>query len=143
MCFGVAASQGALLLAGGEKGMRYAMPNSRIMIHQPQSGCGVWLKFYYDLSSFFKEHDYDYMRGEGMVEYMFSFVLNCKSNLYCLLRVLIEAVPYASFVLLITKCFSNFKFKQTVCFLFSFEMVQYVNLLVGLPPSPTFEIDKL
>ncbi|CAL1353420.1 unnamed protein product [Linum trigynum] len=40
VCFGVAASQGALLLAGGEKGMRYAMPNSRIMIHQPQSGCG-------------------------------------------------------------------------------------------------------
>lgn len=41
MCFGVAASQGALLLAGGEKGMRYSMPNARIMIHQPQSGCGV------------------------------------------------------------------------------------------------------
>lgn len=41
VCFGVAASQGALLLAGGEKGMRYAMPNSRVMIHQPQSGCGV------------------------------------------------------------------------------------------------------
>lgn len=40
VCFGVAASQGALLLAGGEKGMRYTMPNSRIMIHQPQSGCG-------------------------------------------------------------------------------------------------------
>ncbi|KAL2928535.1 ATP-dependent Clp protease proteolytic subunit 6 chloroplastic [Bienertia sinuspersici] len=40
VCFGVAASQGALLLAGGEKGMRFAMPNSRIMIHQPQSGCG-------------------------------------------------------------------------------------------------------
>ncbi|KAE8724209.1 ATP-dependent Clp protease proteolytic subunit [Hibiscus syriacus] len=40
VCFGVAASQGALLLAGGEKGMRYAIPNARIMIHQPQSGCG-------------------------------------------------------------------------------------------------------
>lgn len=40
VCFGVAASQGALLLASGEKGMRYAMPNARIMIHQPQSGCG-------------------------------------------------------------------------------------------------------
>ncbi|XWS54621.1 hypothetical protein CRYUN_Cryun10bG0104500 [Craigia yunnanensis] len=40
VCFGVAASQGALLLAGGEKGMRYSMPNARIMIHQPQSGCG-------------------------------------------------------------------------------------------------------
>eukprot|EP01018_Ginkgo_biloba_P025612 Gb_39858 [translate_table: standard] len=40
VCFGVAVSQGALLLAGGEKGMRYAMPNSRIMIHQPQGGCG-------------------------------------------------------------------------------------------------------
>ncbi|CAN6487158.1 unnamed protein product [Victoria cruziana] len=40
ICFGVAASQGALLLAGGEKGMRFSMPNARIMIHQPQSGCG-------------------------------------------------------------------------------------------------------
>ncbi|OAY30991.1 ATP-dependent Clp protease proteolytic subunit 6, chloroplastic [Manihot esculenta] len=40
VCFGVAASQGAVLLAGGEKGMRYAMPNARIMIHQPQGGCG-------------------------------------------------------------------------------------------------------
>lgn len=41
VCFGIAASQAALLLAGGEKGMRYAMPNARIMIHQPQGGCGV------------------------------------------------------------------------------------------------------
>ncbi|XP_038990042.1 ATP-dependent Clp protease proteolytic subunit-like isoform X1 [Phoenix dactylifera] len=40
VCFGVAASQGAVLLAGGEKGMRHAMPNAHIMIHQPQSGCG-------------------------------------------------------------------------------------------------------
>uniref|UniRef100_A0A2P2JNE5 ATP-dependent Clp protease proteolytic subunit n=2 Tax=Rhizophora mucronata TaxID=61149 RepID=A0A2P2JNE5_RHIMU len=40
VCFGVAASQGALLLAAGEKGMRYAMPNARIMIHQPLGGCG-------------------------------------------------------------------------------------------------------
>jgi ATP-dependent protease ClpP protease subunit len=45
VCFGVAASQGALLLAGGEKGMRYAMPNARIMIHQPQGGCGVRINF--------------------------------------------------------------------------------------------------
>ncbi|KAF6166615.1 hypothetical protein GIB67_005477 [Kingdonia uniflora] len=40
ICFGVVASQATLLLAGGEKGMRYSMPNARIMIHQPQSGCG-------------------------------------------------------------------------------------------------------
>ncbi|KAG0481420.1 hypothetical protein HPP92_012278 [Vanilla planifolia] len=40
VCFGLTASQGALLLAGGEKGMRYAMPNARIMIHQPRAGCG-------------------------------------------------------------------------------------------------------
>ncbi|KAI5063486.1 hypothetical protein GOP47_0022033 [Adiantum capillus-veneris] len=40
VCFGIAASQGALLLAGGEKGRRFAMPNARIMIHQPQGGCG-------------------------------------------------------------------------------------------------------
>lgn len=38
VCFGVAASQGTLLLAGGEKGMRYSMPNSRIVMSQPQSG---------------------------------------------------------------------------------------------------------
>ncbi|KAI9124258.1 hypothetical protein K1719_005558 [Acacia pycnantha] len=35
VCFGVSASQASLILAGGEKGMRYAMPNARIMIHQP------------------------------------------------------------------------------------------------------------
>ncbi|KAL6521363.1 hypothetical protein OROGR_017932 [Orobanche gracilis] len=40
LCFGTAASQGALLLAGGQKGMRYAMPNARILINQPQSGFG-------------------------------------------------------------------------------------------------------
>jgi ATP-dependent Clp protease protease subunit len=40
VCFGIAASQGALLLAGGKKGKRFAMPNARIMIHQPQGGCG-------------------------------------------------------------------------------------------------------
>ena len=38
---GMAASQGALLLAAGAKGKRFAMPNTRIMIHQPQGGCGV------------------------------------------------------------------------------------------------------
>ncbi|EEC75457.1 hypothetical protein OsI_12017 [Oryza sativa Indica Group] len=36
VCFGVVASQAAIILAGGEKGMRYAMPNARVMIHQPQ-----------------------------------------------------------------------------------------------------------
>ncbi|KAM7470745.1 hypothetical protein LguiA_008928 [Lonicera macranthoides] len=40
VCFGIAASHASILLAGGEKGMRYAMPNARIMIHQPQGGCG-------------------------------------------------------------------------------------------------------
>jgi len=37
-CVGVAASMGAVLLSGGEKGKRSALPNSRIMIHQPSSG---------------------------------------------------------------------------------------------------------
>ncbi|GAB2218960.1 hypothetical protein Droror1_Dr00006585 [Drosera rotundifolia] len=37
VCFGVCASHASILLAGGEKGMRYAMPNARIMIHQPQA----------------------------------------------------------------------------------------------------------
>lgn len=38
LCIGQAASMGAFLLAGGSKGMRYALPNSRIMIHQPSGG---------------------------------------------------------------------------------------------------------
>lgn len=37
-CIGMAASMGAFLLGAGEKGHRYALPNSRIMIHQPSSG---------------------------------------------------------------------------------------------------------
>lgn len=38
ICLGQAASMGAFLLAGGTKGKRYALPNSRIMIHQPMGG---------------------------------------------------------------------------------------------------------
>jgi ATP-dependent Clp protease protease subunit len=38
MCVGHAASMGAVLLAGGAKGKRYSLPNSRIMIHQPLGG---------------------------------------------------------------------------------------------------------
>ncbi len=37
-CVGMAASMGALLLASGKKGKRSALPNSRIMLHQPSSG---------------------------------------------------------------------------------------------------------
>ncbi|HHB81041.1 MAG TPA: ATP-dependent Clp protease proteolytic subunit [Aliiroseovarius sp.] len=37
-CIGQAASMGSLLLAGGEKGMRFSLPNSRIMVHQPSGG---------------------------------------------------------------------------------------------------------
>jgi len=36
-CFGLAASMGAVLLSAGEKGKRFALPNARIMIHQPSS----------------------------------------------------------------------------------------------------------
>ncbi len=39
-CLGMAASMGSLLLSAGTKGKRYAMPNSRIMIHQPHLGGG-------------------------------------------------------------------------------------------------------
>jgi ATP-dependent Clp protease protease subunit len=39
-CIGQAASMGALLLTAGTKGKRYALPNSRIMIHQPYGGVG-------------------------------------------------------------------------------------------------------
>jgi ATP-dependent Clp protease protease subunit len=39
-CIGQASSMGALLLAAGTKGHRFALPNSRIMIHQPSGGVG-------------------------------------------------------------------------------------------------------
>jgi ATP-dependent Clp protease, protease subunit len=38
ICIGMAASMGAFLLAAGEKGYRYALPNSEVMIHQPLGG---------------------------------------------------------------------------------------------------------
>ena len=38
LCIGQAASMGAILLAGGDKDKRFALPNSRIMIHQPLGG---------------------------------------------------------------------------------------------------------
>jgi ATP-dependent Clp protease protease subunit len=38
LCMGIAASMGAFLLAAGAKGKRYALPNSRVMIHQPLGG---------------------------------------------------------------------------------------------------------
>eukprot|EP01018_Ginkgo_biloba_P027480 Gb_14695 [translate_table: standard] len=40
VCFGLAASMGAFLLASGTKGKRFCMPNSRVMIHQPLGGAG-------------------------------------------------------------------------------------------------------
>ena len=38
LCIGMAASMGAFLLAAGQKGKRYTLPNSRVMIHQPLGG---------------------------------------------------------------------------------------------------------
>jgi len=38
LCIGQAASMGSLLLAAGESGMRFALPNARIMVHQPSGG---------------------------------------------------------------------------------------------------------
>ncbi|KAF6138903.1 hypothetical protein GIB67_025632 [Kingdonia uniflora] len=40
VCFGLAASMGAFLLAAGTKGKRFCMPNARVMIHQPHGGSG-------------------------------------------------------------------------------------------------------
>jgi ATP-dependent Clp endopeptidase proteolytic subunit ClpP len=60
-CFGLAASMGAFLLGAGTKGMRYAMPNARIMIHQPLGGASgqaidveiqVWRFFRYIINVF-------------------------------------------------------------------------------------------
>ncbi len=41
VCVGMAASMGAVLLAGGAKGKRYALPHSEVMIHQPLIGGGL------------------------------------------------------------------------------------------------------
>ena len=38
MCMGIAASMGSFLLMAGKKGKRFALPNSRVMIHQPSGG---------------------------------------------------------------------------------------------------------
>jgi len=38
LCIGMAASMGAFLLAAGQKGKRFALPNSKVMIHQPLGG---------------------------------------------------------------------------------------------------------
>jgi ATP-dependent Clp protease, protease subunit len=38
LCIGMAASMGSLLLCAGETGMRFALPNARIMVHQPSGG---------------------------------------------------------------------------------------------------------
>ena len=38
VCIGQAASMGSLLLAAGQKGMRIALPNARVMVHQPSGG---------------------------------------------------------------------------------------------------------
>ena len=38
LCVGQAASMGSLLLTAGEKGMRYSLPNSQVMVHQPSGG---------------------------------------------------------------------------------------------------------
>jgi ATP-dependent Clp protease, protease subunit len=38
MCLGLTASMGSLLLAAGQKGLRFALPNARILVHQPKGG---------------------------------------------------------------------------------------------------------
>ena len=45
-CVGQAASMGALLLAAGTKGKRYALPNARVMIHQPWGGAQERLRIF-------------------------------------------------------------------------------------------------
>jgi len=40
VCIGQASSMGAILLAAGTKGKRYALPHARVMLHQPQGGAG-------------------------------------------------------------------------------------------------------
>jgi ATP-dependent Clp protease protease subunit len=52
VCFGLAASMGAFLLAAGTKGKRFCMPNARIMIHQPSGGAGGKVSFFMLFNSF-------------------------------------------------------------------------------------------
>lgn len=52
-CVGQACSMGSLLLAAGAPGMRYSLPNARIMIHQPSGGAQVRLIFYVNPAFFF------------------------------------------------------------------------------------------
>lgn len=78
VCFGVAASQGALLLAGGEKGMRYSMPNSRIMIHQPQSGCGVRTGCFIEKKNIFS------LVKNLVVLLKKNYIFSCKEYILCL-----------------------------------------------------------
>src|ERR1700681_3345940 len=40
ICVGIAMSMGSLLLAGGTKGKRFSLPNSRLLVHQPSAGFG-------------------------------------------------------------------------------------------------------
>ena len=55
LCTGMAASMGAFLLAAGEKGKRFALPNSRIMIHQPLGGAQAPCLFWLQLEPHFKD----------------------------------------------------------------------------------------
>ena len=54
-CVGQACSMGAFLLAAGERGTRYCLPHSRVMIHQPHGATGVRVIYIlYDISQCFR-----------------------------------------------------------------------------------------
>ena len=58
ICIGMAASMGAFLLAGGQKGKRFALPNSEIMIHQPSGGArGQATEIQYRCRKYFKDKE--------------------------------------------------------------------------------------
>ena len=64
LCLGQAASMGAVLLAGGAKGKRYSLPNSRVMIHQPSGGMqGAFsdMEISYNLIKSMRQELYDIM----------------------------------------------------------------------------------
>lgn len=56
-CVGQASSMGSLLLTAGEPGMRYSLPNSRIMIHQPSGGAHVGFSMF---SNIFSIHFFEF-----------------------------------------------------------------------------------
>lgn len=87
-CVGQACSMASLLLAAGEPGMRHALPNARIMIHQPSGGvqgqatdiriqAEEILKLKSQINSLYAKHTGTEIQRIGMIKNCFSMSLEC------------------------------------------------------------------